>query len=90
MPDYVIVSDVDNVIKYGEIHEVNRLEVADHRARLEALKEQKSSIEAEIAELEALIEKDELIVKLADEKKAEENALNNPVETAEVEAPVVE
>ena len=91
MADYVIVSDVDNIIKYGEIQEVNRLEVADHRARLEALKEQKASIEAEIAELEALIEKDEYIVKLADEKKAEEDALNNPVEAPVVEeTPIVE
>ena len=90
MPDYVIVSDVDNVIKYGEIHEVNRLEVADHRARLEALKEQKANIEAEIAELEAIIEKDEYIVKLADEQKAEQVALDNPAEEAEAETPIEE
>ena len=90
MPEYVIVSDVDNIIKYGEIHEVNREEVANHRARLEALKEQKAHIEAEIAELEAIIEKDEYIVKLADEKKAEEVALDNPAEEAEAETPIVE
>ena len=77
MPEYVIVSDVDNIIKYNEVYEgeVNREDVANHRARLEALKSQKAEIEAQIAELEKLIEKDEMIVRLADEKKAED-ALN--------------
>lgn len=69
MPEYLIVSDIDNIIKYGEIHEVNREEVANHRARLEVLKAQKADIEAEIAKLEELIQKDEYIVKLADQLK---------------------
>ena len=78
MPEYLIVSDVDNIIKYGEIHEINREEVANHRARLEVLRAQKADIEAEIANLEALIEKDEYIVKLADELKNQETvALDN-------------
>lgn len=79
MPEYVIVSDVDNIIKYNEVHagEVNRDEVASYRARLEALRVQKADIEAQIAELEKLIEKDELIVRLADEKKALESPENN-------------
>lgn len=78
-PEYVIVSDVDNVIKYHEVYEgeVNREEVANHRARLEALRAQKADIEAQIAELEKLIEKDEFIVKLADEQKTEETLDHN-------------
>ena len=90
MPEYVIVSDVDNIIKYGEIHEVNREEVANHRARLEALKQQRADIEKEIAELEALIEKDEYIVKLADDKKAEETTLDNTEEQPAQETPAEE
>lgn len=71
-----IVSDVDSRIVYNEIYEnvVDRNEIASYRAKIEALKEQKAGIEAEIAELEALVEKGESIVKLADEKKAAEEA----------------
>lgn len=74
MPEYVIVSDINDKIEYNEIHkgEVDRLEVAGYRARIEALKIQKTDIEKEIAELEALVEKGEYIIKLADEKKAAE------------------
>lgn len=76
---YEIVSDVDNKIEYNEIYagEVDRVEIANYRARVEALKEQKANIEAEIAELEKLLEKGEHIIKLADEKRAEEEAKNN-------------
>ena len=91
MPEYVIVSDVDNVIKYHEVYEgeVNREEVASHRARLEALRAQRADIDAQIAELEKLIEKDEMIVKLADERKAEEEeeTLDNTEENPAQETP---
>lgn len=89
MPEYVIVSDVDNIIKYHEVYEgeVNRQEVVNHRARLEALRAQKADIEVQIAELEKLIEKDEFIVKLANDKKAEEVTLDNTEENLAQETP---
>lgn len=76
MPEvkYEIVSDVDSRIVYNEVYEyaVDRNEIAAYRAKLEERKAQKEGIEAEIAELEALIEKGEHIIKLADEKKEAE------------------
>ena len=81
MPKYEIVSDVDNKIVYNEVYEyeVDRVEIANYRAKIEELKLQKEGIEKEIAELEALVEKGEAIVKLADEKKAEEVVAEEPV-----------
>ncbi|MGN0960769.1 MAG: hypothetical protein ACI4PF_01055 [Christensenellales bacterium] len=75
--EYVIVSDVNDKIAYNEIHkgEVDRVEIAGYRARIEALKTQKTDIEKEIAELEELVAKGEHIIKLADEKKAKEEAM---------------
>ena len=72
--EYVIVSDIDNTIAYDEVrhYEVHRDVVAERRARLEALKAQRTDIDNEIAELEGLIEQDEHIIKLADDKKAME------------------
>ena len=76
MPEvkYEIVSDVDSRIVYNDVYEyaVDRNEIAAYRAKLEERKAQKEGIEAEIAELEALIEKGEHIIKLADEKKEAE------------------
>ncbi len=87
MPEvrYEIVSDVDNKIVYNEVYEdvVDRVEIANYRAKIDALKIQKAGIEAEIAELEALVAKGEQIVKLADEKKeAEAKAEAEAVEPA--------
>lgn len=72
----VIVDDIDNKIKYQEVYEkeLDRTNVANRRARLEALKEQKLDIEKEIAEIEAELELAEKIISIADEKKAEEEA----------------
>lgn len=77
MPEYVIVSDVDNKIEYQEVYnkELDREVVANRRARLDALKEQKLNIEKEIAEIEAQLELDEKIIAIADEKKAQETAV---------------
>ena len=76
MPEYVIVSDIENKINYQEVYnkELDRTVVANRRARLEALKEQKLDIEREIAEIEAELEIDEKVIAIADEKKAEELA----------------
>lgn len=76
MPEYVIVSDIENKIEYQEVYnkELDRNAVANRRARLEALKEQKLDIEKEIAEIEAELELDEKIIAIADEKKAQEQA----------------
>ena len=65
---YEIVSDVDNKIKANEIHsiEVDRIEIANYRARIEAIKANVEKELAEVAELEKLIEKGELIIKIAE------------------------
>lgn len=77
MPEYVIVSDVENKIEYQEVYnkELDRNVVANRRARLEALKEQKLDIEKEIAEIEAELELAEKIIAIADEKKAQEEVV---------------
>ena len=77
MPEYVIVSDVENKIEYQEVYnkELDRTVVANRRARLEALKEQKLDIEKEIAEIEAELELAEKIIAIADEKKAQEEVV---------------
>jgi len=86
MPEYVIVSDVDNKINYQEVYnkELDRNVVANRRARLEALKEQKLEIEKEIAEIEAELELDEKIIAIADEKKAQEEVAVEEPATEEI------
>ena len=77
---YEIVSDVDNKIKANEIHsiEVDRIEITNYRARIEAIKANVEKELAEVAELEKLIEKGELIIKIADEEKAKAEAEVEP------------
>ena len=80
----IIVDDIDNKIKYQEVYdkELDRTNVANKRARLEALKNDKLDIEKEIAEIEAELKLAEKVIAIADEKKAESEA--------EAEAEVVE
>lgn len=86
MPEYVIVSDIENKINYQEVYnkELDRTVVANRRARIEALKEQKLDIEKEIAELEAQVEQDEKIIAIADEKKAQEEVVVEEQPTEEI------
>ena len=86
MPEYVIVSDIENKINYQEVYnkELDRTVVANRRARLEALKEQKLDIEKEIAEIEAQLELDEKIIAIADEKKAQEEVVVEEQPTEEI------
>lgn len=89
-PIYEIVSDVDNIVSYKEIYDkqVDRVDIANKRERLEALKQQKLDIEKEIAEIESELQVAEHIISLADDKKSRENVVYE--ESSEEEFNVVE
>ncbi len=89
-PIYEIVSDVDNIVSYKEIYDkqVDRVDIANKRERLEALKQQKLDIEKEIAEIESELQVAEHIISLADDKKSRENVVYD--ESSEEEFNVVE
>lgn len=89
-PIYEIVSDVDNIVSYKEIYDkqVDRVDIANKRERLEALKQQKLDIEKEIAEIESELQVAEHIISLADDKKSRENVVYD--ESSEEAVNVVE
>ena len=89
-PIYEIVSDVDNIVSYKEIYDkqVDRVDIANKRERLEALKQQKLDIEKEIAEIESELQVAEHIISLADDKKSRENVIYD--ESSEEAVNVVE
>ena len=83
MPEYNILSDDGNKIVYEEITrnagEVEREQIATYRARIEAIKANIESENAEIVELELAIEKGEMLIEIANKKREEEQ----PVEVVE-------
>lgn len=72
----IIVSDDGNKINYQEVYtkQVDRTFIADRRARLETLLQQRQTIDEEVDKIEKELNALEQIVAIADEKKAEEEA----------------
>lgn len=89
MPEYNILSDDGNKIVYEEVTrnagEVEREQIATYRARIEAIKANIESENAEIVELELAIEKGEMLIEIANNKREEEQnveVVEEVVETA--------
>lgn len=79
MPEYNILSDDGNKIVYEEVTrntgDVEREQVATYRARIEAIKANIESENAEIVELELAIEKGEMLIEIANKKREAEQSV---------------